>query len=230
MINMIACISRNRGIGYNGDLLFHLDVDMKLFKLMTTHATVIMGRKTYDSLQTKPLPNRTNVVLSSLMSLSLDEPQIMPLSATDAIPWTEKQQHGSLQHNHALGDPPETKLIYVNSMEELDKYVDEHIEDDLWIIGGQSLYEHFIERADKIILTEVDAEPKADTFFPMLDAQCCGLPYLAKDDDPLCEDYAIIKIKEGEEQGYHYVINIYQRLKPWLAPKEYNKEPENPCL
>jgi dihydrofolate reductase len=56
-------MSRNRAIGAEGKIPWHLPEDFKWFKQCTTGATVLMGRKTFESLG-KPLPNRTNIVLS----------------------------------------------------------------------------------------------------------------------------------------------------------------------
>ena len=53
------------GIGKNGQLPWHISEDLKNFKKLTLNSTIIMGRKTWDSLPFKPLPNRRNVVLSS---------------------------------------------------------------------------------------------------------------------------------------------------------------------
>lgn len=65
MISAIVCVDKNWGIGYKGELLSYIPEDMKFFKEMTTNSVVIMGRKTYDSLPVKPLPNRTNIVITS---------------------------------------------------------------------------------------------------------------------------------------------------------------------
>ncbi|MBI3585830.1 MAG: dihydrofolate reductase [Ignavibacteriales bacterium] len=61
---IIAAISRNRVIGKDGKLPWHISEDLKRFKQLTTGHTIFMGRKTYESLG-KPLPNRRNIVLSS---------------------------------------------------------------------------------------------------------------------------------------------------------------------
>lgn len=64
-MNIIACADKNWGIGYGGSLLFHIPGDLKRFKEMTLGKTVVMGRKTLESLPgSEPLPNRTNIVLS----------------------------------------------------------------------------------------------------------------------------------------------------------------------
>ena len=61
---LIAALTRNRVIGKNGKLPWHIPDDLKRFKRLTTGHTVLMGRKTFESLG-NPLPRRRNVVLSS---------------------------------------------------------------------------------------------------------------------------------------------------------------------
>lgn len=64
-MNIILAADRNWAIGRNNDLLIHLPGDLKYFKKMTTGKTVIMGRKTLESLPGgKPLPNRRNIILT----------------------------------------------------------------------------------------------------------------------------------------------------------------------
>ncbi|MCD8207551.1 MAG: dihydrofolate reductase [Bacteroidales bacterium] len=64
MVTIIAAVNKNRGIGYKGDLLYRLPDDLKRFKKFTTGATVIMGRKTFESLPNGALSNRRNIVLT----------------------------------------------------------------------------------------------------------------------------------------------------------------------
>ena len=65
MISAIVAVDNNWGIGFNGDLLERIPEDLKCFKAITSDHAVIMGRKTWDSLPKKPLPNRFNVVITS---------------------------------------------------------------------------------------------------------------------------------------------------------------------
>ena len=65
MISAIVAVDENWGIGYNGDLLEHMPEDLKYSKQLTSGNTIVMGRKTWDSLPKKPLPNRFNVVITS---------------------------------------------------------------------------------------------------------------------------------------------------------------------
>ena len=64
MLSIIVCIARNNAIGYKNDLLYHLRADLMHFKELTTGNTVIMGRRTYESLPKGALPNRRNIVLT----------------------------------------------------------------------------------------------------------------------------------------------------------------------
>lgn len=64
MLSIIVAIAQNNAIGNNNDLLCHLSDDLKRFKALTSGHPVIMGRKTFDSLPKKPLPNRRNIVLT----------------------------------------------------------------------------------------------------------------------------------------------------------------------
>lgn len=65
MYNVIAAVSKNYGIGADNDLLYNIPEDKKFFRTMTAGKTVVMGRRTFESLPKKPLPNRVNIVLSS---------------------------------------------------------------------------------------------------------------------------------------------------------------------
>lgn len=64
-IGLIVALDENNGIGREGDLLCHLPNDLKHFKEVTSGHTVIMGRRTYESLPKGALPNRINVVITS---------------------------------------------------------------------------------------------------------------------------------------------------------------------
>lgn len=67
--HVVAC-AKNRVIGKANQLPWHFPADMKFFKSLTSGSTVIMGRKTFDSIPVKfrPLPNRKNFVLTKEIS------------------------------------------------------------------------------------------------------------------------------------------------------------------
>ena len=126
-VSMIAAVGKNLELGKNNDLIWHFKEDMKFFKDTTMGHTVVMGRKTFESLP-KALPGRKNIVISS-------NAQYQAQGAT-----------------------------VVTSVEEALQIAD--IE-ELFVIGGGKIYAEFLPYADKLYLTEIDAECEdADTYFP----------------------------------------------------------------
>jgi dihydrofolate reductase len=70
-LSLIVAIGNNNELGLNNDLVFHIKEDMVFFKETTTNHTVIMGRKTYESLP-HLLPNRVNVIITSNLDYQID--------------------------------------------------------------------------------------------------------------------------------------------------------------
>ena len=68
MVTIIVAAARDGAIGKNGDLLWHLSGDLKRFRQLTTGQVVIMGRKTWESLPKRPLPDRLNIVITRDLS------------------------------------------------------------------------------------------------------------------------------------------------------------------
>ncbi|HOC35935.1 MAG TPA: dihydrofolate reductase [Tenuifilaceae bacterium] len=71
VISIVVATSENRVIGKNNQLLWHISEDLKRFKKLTTGHTVIMGRKTFESIG-QPLPNRHNIVISRSEGLKFE--------------------------------------------------------------------------------------------------------------------------------------------------------------
>ena len=130
-LSIIVAIAKNYAIGLNNQLLWHLPEDLKHFKRITSGCTVLMGKKTYESLPRRPLPNRKNIVISD-------------------IP----------------GDRIEGCVV-VNSLQAAVDASDTGKEN--FIIGGGSVYRQFLPVADKLYITWVNKEFKADVFFPEID-------------------------------------------------------------
>lgn len=131
MLTLIAAIDRRRAIGYQNKLLYWLPNDMKRFKALTTGHTIIMGRRTFESLPKGALPNRRNIVLSR-HNIQCPGAEVYP-SLEDAL-------------KHCSTD------------------------EDVYIIGGASVYMQAMPLADRLCLTEIDAEAShADAFFPRID-------------------------------------------------------------
>lgn len=77
-ISIIAAVDQRMAIGFQNKLLFWLPNDLKRFKALTTGHTVIMGRKTFESLPKGALPNRRNVVLSSNPATECTGAEVFP--------------------------------------------------------------------------------------------------------------------------------------------------------
>jgi dihydrofolate reductase len=76
IISSIAAIAENNAIGKNNQLLWRLPADLKHFKEITTGHTVIMGRKTFESVG-KPLPNRRNIVITRSNTLNIEKVEVV---------------------------------------------------------------------------------------------------------------------------------------------------------
>jgi len=142
-INIIAAVAKNRAIGKGNQLIYRLPDDLKRFKALTTGHTVIMGRKTFESLPKGALPNRRNMVLSRNPALSLEGCECFT-SLEEALAHCSKDE-------------------------------------DIYIIGGASVYEQALSLANRLCLTEIDDTPEgADAFFPQYD----GWRAVAKEEHP----------------------------------------------
>jgi dihydrofolate reductase len=84
MISIIVAIAENNAIGKNNDLLWHIPEELKRIKKLTTGHAVVMGKKTFESLPRKPLPNRINIVISDDPADQFDQ-CIMAYSIEEAI-------------------------------------------------------------------------------------------------------------------------------------------------
>ena len=72
-LSMIVVVDENGAIGYNNVLLCHLPADLKHFRELTTGNTIIMGRKTFESLPNGALPKRENIVLTKNKNVSFPD-------------------------------------------------------------------------------------------------------------------------------------------------------------
>lgn len=89
-VSIIAAVADNYAIGKNNKLIWHLPADMKHFKDMTTGHAVVMGKRTFESLPKGPLPNRRNIVLTSIPEGNFDK-YYEAISLQDAIELCEKE-------------------------------------------------------------------------------------------------------------------------------------------
>ncbi len=131
-INVIAAVAKNGAIGFENKLIYWLPNDLKRFKALTTGHTIVMGRRTYESLPKGALPNRRNIVLTrDVKDAAMRFPGCEAFSSLD-----EALAHCA-------------------------------VDEQVYIIGGASVYAEALPRATRLCLTLVhDTPANADTFFP----------------------------------------------------------------
>lgn len=138
-ISVIAAIGKNRELGVKNKIPWHIKEDLQRFKNLTLHKTIIVGRKTYESLieyyqkSGRPLPERKMIIISNRTNKS---------NLTNLTYWT-------------------------NSMESAIDLAKKIEKKEVFISGGAQIYSLGIKYTDKLYLTLVDKEyPDADAFFP----------------------------------------------------------------
>jgi dihydrofolate reductase len=83
-ISIIVAIAQNNAIGKDNQLLWHIPADLKRFKQLTTGHTIVMGKRTFESLPIRPLPNRRSVVITDIAGEEIAG-CVMAYSIQDAI-------------------------------------------------------------------------------------------------------------------------------------------------
>jgi dihydrofolate reductase len=91
MISIIVAVSEDWGIGKNNELLWRLPEDLKRFRRLTTGNAIIMGKKTWESLPRRPLPDRKNIVLTDITG-EIIEGSLTAYSIDDALSKCDKDK------------------------------------------------------------------------------------------------------------------------------------------
>lgn len=132
-IVFVVAIAENGIIGAGNAIPWRLKSDMARFKALTIGKPVIMGRKTFESLPRRPLPGRTNIVIT----------RDADYRAAGAIVTTAAADAGAV----ARGDALRRSVTEVA------------------VIGGAEIFRQWLDRADRLEITEVHARPDGDTHF-----------------------------------------------------------------
>lgn len=137
----VVAIGKNRELGKEGKLLWHIPDDLARFKELTLGHPLIMGRKTFESILGytggKPLPGRTNIVVSRKGQTFVDS-QGLTFADVIVVPSLDE----AIEKAKALDD------------------------EEIHIGGGAQIYEQALLYIDKLYLTLIDDEKEADSFFP----------------------------------------------------------------
>lgn len=158
-LSIIVAMAKNRVIGADNTLPWHLPADLKHFKALTMGHHIVMGRKTYESIG-KPLPGRTSVVVT---------------------------------RNANYAQPG---VVVVNSLEAAISACGEDAE--IFVIGGAELYRQAIDLADRIYLTEIDADISGDAHFTEFDRK-------------LWQETERVSHAPDEKNLYHYHFLVFDR-------------------
>ncbi len=157
-LSIIAAIGKNNELGLNNNLIWHLKGDMKFFKETTIGHTIIMGRKTFESL-----------------------PQLL-----------EERKHIVLSRNNI--NIPNIEVFH--TIEEfLSNYI--NTDEEIFNIGGASVYQSLLEYTEQIYLTEIEKTAKADAYFPTFNKKDFESEILDK--------------KTDEKTGIKYKHVLYKR-------------------
>lgn len=139
-LNLIYARAANGVIGIQDALPWHLPEDMAHFKQTTMGCPVIMGRKTWDSLPSRfrPLPGRLNVVIT-------------------------RQENW-----HETGAEPSKSLFEALSFCEQSNSGTKPAPDHVWVIGGAQIYAQALPLAQRVLVTEIEADFEGDAHAPTL--------------------------------------------------------------
>lgn len=165
----IAATGAGRQLGLNGDMPWgrSLKKDLAFFKEATRGHAMVMGRKTFESLPGL-LPGRLHLVITR-------DPQAF------------EKKHGPLDENR------------IRVYESLEKFFDawNDCDEDVFVIGGASLYASLLDQSDVLILTQLEEDFPADTWFPEFDVDL----------------YDVKEESTQEDGGYHWTRRIFTKKK-----------------
>lgn len=152
-VAQIAAISNNHCIGKDNQLPWHISADLQHFKRLTTadnasysnddiHGIVIMGRKTFESMRSKPLPKRINFIITTQLDYA--------------------EQHG-------LTDDPNVHVMHNldDTLTQAANLAHGMKFETIWVIGGEKVFNRAMLFSDRLELTLVDTHiEKGDAFYP----------------------------------------------------------------
>jgi dihydrofolate reductase len=142
ILTHVAACSNNRVIGTQGGLPWDLPEDMKFFRDTTKGHIMIMGRKTFDSFNGRPLPKRYHIVITR-------DPSKMHFESS-----------------------PTSPVVFASSVDEaiaLASTLTSEWGDEVFIIGGGQIYQQSLLKTDKIYLTLIHRDFAGDTYYPEID-------------------------------------------------------------
>lgn len=159
-LSLVAAYDEKNGVGINNTLPWHFSEDLKRFKALTNHKTIIMGRNTFESLG-RLLPNRKHIILS-------------------------KNQQWAREVLNKYQE-----VIVFSDINELMLFLDKNYkqDDEVFVIGGTSIWEFMFPFLDKLYITHVKGVYEVDTYFPAWNKDEWQQTYTEKFDNFSFVDY-----------------------------------------
>lgn len=157
-INIIVAVADDWAIGREGDMPWHISADMKFFKATTMGHSLVMGRRTWESIGSKPLSGRQNIVVSARLAA-----EWAAAGEKDCDCASAEKEDGSIVGVCSCG------AIAVSSLEAAFEAASDS---EIFVMGGGMIYRQAIDVADRLYVTHVHTVvPDADTFFPAIDPE-----------------------------------------------------------
>jgi dihydrofolate reductase len=162
----IAAMSLNRVVGCDNMIPWHIPEDFRWFKQATLGHTVAMGRRTFESLGSRPLPGRINFVLTKHpreFIKTLESSDLPERLGIKAFRFGRGALTSELTKSFVLHGPPGTEVRVISDFELLRTY---DLAASTWLCGGASIYRQFLGRCTDLYLSVVLREVEGDAFFP----------------------------------------------------------------
>jgi dihydrofolate reductase len=147
-IILIAAMTRSGVIGQNNTIPWHYSEDFKHFKRTTLGFPIVMGRKTFESLNQKPLPGRLNIVMSRDLNYNNHITQ-------------HDSELSELSESLKICSDPEQVLKIIHTQNPVPKKI--------FIIGGAQIYKLFLPMATECLISEIQTDYPGDCYFPITD-------------------------------------------------------------
>lgn len=138
-MKIVVAVDKNWGIGFEGDLQVRNSEDLKIFKELTENNIVVLGSKTLDTFPRKK-------ALPNRINIILDD----------------KNEAKEFDGNYIVNSLEE-------SFDKIKELQNKYPEKEVFIIGGASIYNQFLDYTHQAIITKWDKEDRADAYFPNLD-------------------------------------------------------------
>ena len=142
-IAIIAAVSNNNVIGKDNKIPWNLSEDLRRFKSLTDGHVVIMGQKTFESLD-EPLINRFNIIISD--------------------DWNFKEPEG---YPNEAGTEVKVVRSFEMALENAEYYNDNDLE--VFVIGGGTIYKELMKYCYRLYITRIFKDFEGDTFFPVIE-------------------------------------------------------------